>query len=352
MKRGIACGVFSHLYSVAAQLPRGVYQLTGKPAEGTYNVNLANFANARIDISVIKATSPKFLENPDEALRRLDAKEASIAPGMSGIYVHNTIAPTSHSFRRYPRYPTVFGFMDNSVDWREGRGGYSINTDEFLKSILKKLQPYYLQKLEEQNLKKIVMQQSQEGFMKASSSTVPRKDESVEEEECCVCHEPAFTTPTVKTACGHLYHQNCIEHWKNSRRPNSDKCPLCRAALKWQAVKRLRGQAIAVVENSESEIKRAIVKRYGAHSHEWLRVSVQIPGHHKSVEYFPRASAESGLVNTHRNNPDRIQMGLRIENNSLIWGFGMSGENKYDFHHGALEGTSGGLSYARMVPLP
>ena len=45
--------------------------------------------------------------------------------------------------------------------------------------------------------------------------------------ECPICLEDLNTNTMEITKCGHLFHKNCINSWKNT----SDKCPNCRIKM-------------------------------------------------------------------------------------------------------------------------
>eukprot|EP01062_Namystynia_karyoxenos_P042253 TRINITY_DN3082_c0_g1_i2.p2 TRINITY_DN3082_c0_g1~~TRINITY_DN3082_c0_g1_i2.p2 ORF type:complete len:293 (+),score=117.30 TRINITY_DN3082_c0_g1_i2:91-879(+) len=48
--------------------------------------------------------------------------------------------------------------------------------------------------------------------------------------ECSICINPAFDTP-VRATCGHLYHQECLEHWLQGKVGDAHCCPDCRKEL-------------------------------------------------------------------------------------------------------------------------
>ena len=48
---------------------------------------------------------------------------------------------------------------------------------------------------------------------------------------CACCREVPQKHESVKTACGHIYHQDCLESWSKAQNAAIKTCPTCRAAL-------------------------------------------------------------------------------------------------------------------------
>ena len=49
-------------------------------------------------------------------------------------------------------------------------------------------------------------------------------------DDCSICLEK-LKKGVVKTKCGHKFHKNCINSWKQIGRGNNHKCPNCRGNL-------------------------------------------------------------------------------------------------------------------------
>jgi len=46
--------------------------------------------------------------------------------------------------------------------------------------------------------------------------------------ECSICLEAIHAFFAFRSSCGHVYHKECLSHW---RAMHNNKCPLCRAKL-------------------------------------------------------------------------------------------------------------------------
>lgn len=60
-----------------------------------------------------------------------------------------------------------------------------------------------------------------------------KKMNSVEGEECMICHFPDSTDNLIKLKCSHYYHKDCIGINLKSTVPTTIKCPYCKAKTKW-----------------------------------------------------------------------------------------------------------------------
>ena len=61
---------------------------------------------------------------------------------------------------------------------------------------------------------------------------------------CCICLDDISKEISTKFSCGHLFHTKCLESYKNI----NNKCPLCRATILNNEIKKIPGGTISVYE--------------------------------------------------------------------------------------------------------